>query len=212
MIDRPPTAETLNHGEPSVPRQSASVILLRDGDRGIEVLLVQRNPAQRFMGGFWVFPGGAVDACEGEGDGAHRAAAVRELEEEAGVAGIAPASLVKYSRWITPKLIEIRFDTHFFLARTPERVEARVDGTECVDLRWTSPKRALADHAAGELPLVFPTLSHLDRLSSFATADELLEHARGRVVEPVEPKVVLSGDTAQVFLPGEPGYDDDSLG
>ena len=31
------------------------------------------------MGGVWVFPGGAVDAGEGEGDAAHRVAAVREL-------------------------------------------------------------------------------------------------------------------------------------
>ena len=43
------------------------------------------------MGGVWVFPGGAVDAHEGEGDAAHRVAAVRELEEEAAVGGIDPA-------------------------------------------------------------------------------------------------------------------------
>ena len=43
------------------------------------------------MGGAWVFPGGAVDAAEGEGDAAHRAAAVRELAEEAAVEGVDPA-------------------------------------------------------------------------------------------------------------------------
>jgi 8-oxo-dGTP pyrophosphatase MutT (NUDIX family) len=212
MIDRPLIVETLNHGQPSVPRQSASVILLRDGDRAVEVLLVRRNPEQRFMGGFWVFPGGAVDAGEGEGDGSHRAAAVRELEEEAGVGGIVPDSLVKYSRWITPELIEIRFDTHFFLARAPARDEARVDGIECVDLRWTTPRRALEDHADGRLPLAFPTLSHLDQLSSFASTEELLEHAHGRDVAPVLPKVVIAGQAAQVLLPGEPGYDGRSIG
>ena len=42
------------------PRQAASLILLRDSPGGAEVLLVQRNPEQRFMGGAWVFPGGAV--------------------------------------------------------------------------------------------------------------------------------------------------------
>ena len=46
------------------PRQAASLILLRDSADGPEVLLVQRNPEQRFMGGMWVFPGGAVDAHE----------------------------------------------------------------------------------------------------------------------------------------------------
>jgi 8-oxo-dGTP pyrophosphatase MutT (NUDIX family) len=207
MIERPTTKETLNHGQPSVPRQSACVILLRDGDEGIEVLLVRRNPEQRFMGGFWVFPGGAVDAGEGEGDGAHRAAAVRELEEEAGVTGVAPDGLVKYSRWITPELVEIRFDTQFFLARAPAGVEARVDGTECVDARWTTPRLALEDHAGGALPLVFPTLRHLDELSCFATVGDLLRRARDRDVQPVQPKVVLSGQTVLIVLPGEPGYD-----
>ncbi|HEX8157452.1 MAG TPA: NUDIX hydrolase [Solirubrobacteraceae bacterium] len=207
MIERPTTTETLNHGQPSVPRQSACVILLRDGEEGIEILLVRRNPRQRFMGGFWVFPGGAVDAGDGEGDGAHRAAAVRELEEEAGVSGVAPADLVKYSRWITPELIEIRFDTQFFLARVPEGVEARVDGAECVDVRWTTPIRALEDHAGGGLALAFPTLRQLDELSRLATVDELLARGRDRDVQPVQPKIVLTGETARVLLPGEPGYD-----
>jgi hypothetical protein len=81
-----------------------------------------------------------------------------------------------------------------------------------VELRWTSPRRALEDHARGELPLVFPTLRHLDQLSNFATVAGLLGHARGRDLEPVLPKVVLSGETARVILPGEPGYDHVLLG
>ena len=36
------------------------------------------------MGGVWVFPGGAVDADDGDGEDAQRAAAIRELREEAG--------------------------------------------------------------------------------------------------------------------------------
>ena len=206
--DRPATGERLNHGPVTVPRQAASTILLRDGGDGPELLLVQRNPAQRFMGGYWVFPGGAVDADEGEGDGAHRAAAVRELREEAGVEGIDAAELVTYSRWITPELVETRFDTHFFLARAPARARARVDGVECVDLRWTTPRDALDAHRSGDLALVFPTKRHLQELTSFATVDELLRHAREAAVEPVLPRVVLRGDTAQVLLPGDPGYAD----
>ena len=211
-IDRPTITETLNHGRPTLPRQSASVLLLREGDGGLEVLLVRRSPEQRLMGGFWVFPGGAVDAGEGEGDAAHRAAAVRELAEEAGVTGIGPGELVKYSRWITPELIKIRFDTHFFLARAPTGVEARVDGVECVDLRWLAPQAAIESYAAGDLPLVFPTLKHLQQLCAFATAGELLHDARGRDVRPVLPRVLLTGETARVLLPGDAGYDDESLG
>jgi 8-oxo-dGTP pyrophosphatase MutT (NUDIX family) len=204
-IDRPPTAERLNDGPPSTPRQSASVILVRDDD-GLELLLVRRSPAQRFMGGYWVFPGGAVDAGEGEGDAAHRAAAVRELAEEAGVTGIDAGELVKYSRWITPEQIATRFDTHFFLARAPAGAQPVADGVECVDLRWSSPRAALDAHAGGRLPLVFPTLRHLQELSAFATVHELLAHARAKDIHPVQPRVVLRDGTAEVLLPGEPGY------
>jgi 8-oxo-dGTP pyrophosphatase MutT (NUDIX family) len=204
--DLPTTGQRLNHGAVTTPRQSASVILLRDGADGPKLLLVQRNPAQRFMGGYWVFPGGAVDAGEGEGDAAHRAAAVRELREEAGIAGVGAGDLVKYSRWITPELIEIRFDTHFFLARAPAGARARVDGVECVDLRWSTPRAALDAHARGQLALVFPTRRHLEELAPFETVDELFRHAREKDVQPVQPRVVLRGERAQVYLPGEPGY------
>src|SRR5271154_999590 len=98
---QPGPGEVYNPGPPARPRQAATVILLRGEDQGLEVLLVKRTPEARFMGGVWVFPGGAVDADEGDGDGAHRAAAVRELQEEAAIALSGPGELVKFSRWIT---------------------------------------------------------------------------------------------------------------
>ncbi|HEX2016344.1 MAG TPA: NUDIX hydrolase [Solirubrobacteraceae bacterium] len=199
--------ETLNPGDETVPRQAATIILLRGGAAGLELLLVKRNPEARFMGGVWVFPGGAVDAGEGEGDLAHRAAAVRELEEEAAVTLADPAALVKFSRWITPAEVKVRFDTHFFLAELPAGQEPRIDGSECVDLGWFSPTQALEAHRAGRILLVFPTIKHLEQLGAFGSAAELLEHARHRDVQPVQPRVVVSGETARVLLPGEPGYE-----
>src|SRR5215207_509915 len=134
-VHRPAPGEELNPGAPTEPRQAASVIVLRGGAEALEVLLLRRNPAARFMGGAWVFPGGAVDAGDGaegerdEGasrlagetdlDSSHRIAAVREVEEEAGLRLPDPAALVKFSRWITPPQITIRYDTHFFLAPAP---------------------------------------------------------------------------------------------
>jgi 8-oxo-dGTP pyrophosphatase MutT (NUDIX family) len=206
--DRPPPGEQLNTGAETVPRQAASVILLRGGGDALEVLLVQRNPAARFMGGAWVFPGGAVDATEGDGDSAHRICAVRELEEEAGVVLGDPDVLVAYSRWITPAQVVTRFDTHFFLAPLPEGALPRVDGREVVDLGWFTPEGALEAHRAGDILLVFPTIKHLQQLSSFASAHALLDYARGRDVVPVQPRVVVRGETARVVLPGEPGFDD----
>jgi 8-oxo-dGTP pyrophosphatase MutT (NUDIX family) len=207
-FDRPPPGEELNlTGEETPPRQAATVIVLRGGAETLEVLLVRRTPQARFMGGVWVFPGGAVDAGEGEGDAAHRVAAVRELEEEAGIVVDDPASLVKFSRWITPAEVVVRFDTHFFLAALPPGQEPSIDGSEIVDQGWFTPADALAAHERRDIALVFPTIKHLEQLSAFGSASELLAHARGRDVHPVEPRVVMEGEVARVLLPGEPGYD-----
>ncbi len=163
---------------------------------------MRRNPSARFMGGAWVFPGGAVNRDEGAGDRAHRTAAIRELEEEAGIALGDPAALVPFSRWITPAEVRIRFDTWFYLAPAPPGAEARPDGGEVVDARWYTPAGALDARDRGELFLVFPTIKHLEQLSGFASADELLAHARGREVHPVQPRVLLQGETARIVLPG----------
>ena len=211
-IDRPAPGEELTDGPPTEPRQAATVIVLRGGASSLEVLLVKRNPAQRFMGGAWVFPGGAVDTHEGEGDAAHRLAGVREVAEEASLTLPDPAALIRFSRWITPARVKIRFDTHFFLAPAPAGAEPRADGQECVDEGWFTPRQALEAHAAGELSLVFPTIKHLQQLEAFGSADELLAWAQGRVVVPVEPKVVIEGEVARVVLPGEPGYEDAPAG
>jgi 8-oxo-dGTP pyrophosphatase MutT (NUDIX family) len=204
-IDRPPPGEELSFGVPgTVPRQAASVILLRGGAHALEVLLVRRAPGARFMGGVWVFPGGAVDPTEADAD-AHRLAAVRELREEAAIALGDPAALVKFSRWITPPEILTRFDTHFFVAALPPGQEPRIDGREVVELRWFTPHAALDAFARDEIVLVFPTIKHLEQLARFAGADEVLEYARGRHVRPVVPRVVRNGERARVVLPGEPG-------
>jgi 8-oxo-dGTP pyrophosphatase MutT (NUDIX family) len=208
-IDRPAFGEELRtDGEETVPRQAATIILLRGGAATLEVLLVRRTPKARFMGGVWVFPGGAVDTTEGEGETAHRIAAIRELEEEAGIALDDPRALVKFSRWITPPEVKIRFDTHFFLAPAPPIQEPRVDGDECVDFGWFTPRAALDAADRDEIALVFPTIKHLEQLAGFATADELLAHARGRDVQPVVPRVVKEGEVARIVLPGE----DDGFG
>ena len=205
-FDRPAPSEELNTGEPTVPRLAATVILLRGGERALELLLVKRNPDARFMGGAWVFPGGAVEAGEGDDDAALRAAALRELREEAGVAVSDPSALVKFSHWITPAQVRTRYDTHFFLCTLPDGAQPHPDGAETVDACWFAPAAALAAHRAGEILLVFPTIKHLEQLASFASADEVLEHARSHAVMPVQPRVVFSGETARVVLPGEPDY------
>src|ERR1700704_6103634 len=105
----PGPGEDLNPGQETVPRPAATVILLRGGSSALELLLVERNPSARFMGAAWVFPGGAVNPADGSGDSAHRKAALRELQEEAGISLSDPESLTPFSRWITPAQVKIRF-------------------------------------------------------------------------------------------------------
>ena len=204
-VDRPGPGEELNTGDVAVPRVAASVIVLRDTDSGPEVLLVQRNPEARFMGGAWVFPGGAV---HDEDDGA-AGTGVRELEEEAGLAIEDADALVPWSRWITPAQVKIRFDTWFYVARAPEDADPKCDGEECVDLRWLRPQDALDAYQRDELLLVFPTIRHLQELAMYESVEHILDTGRNRRIQPIEPRVVLGeGGVARVLLPGEPGYDD----
>ena len=208
-IDRPGPGEELNTGAAATPpRLAATIILLRGGAQALELLLVRRNPEARFMGGVWVFPGGAVDRDEGSGDVALRAAALRELDEEAGIRLGDPLELVPFSRWITPAEVKTRFDTWFFLAHAPDGAEPSIDGEEAVDSGWFTPQAALDAHRAGEILLVFPTIKHLEQLAPFGSVDALVEHARGKEVLPVLPKVVMGGETARILLPGEPGFDE----
>lgn len=164
---------------------------------------MERNPEQRFMGGAWVFPGGATH----DEDATELDTAVRELREEAGIALPEDADPVRFSRWITPAEVELRFDTHFFVVRAPREAVPAVDGGECVDACWIRPGDALEAGRRGELKLVFPTMKHLEELAAFASVEEVLAAARARRVMPVQPRLLVQGGVAQVLMPGEPGYD-----
>ena len=87
------------------PRPAATLILLRAGPTGLETLMLQRAQSAAFLGGAYVFPGGALDASDvaprrvvglteaqanqrldlARGALAYYVAAVRECFEEAGV-------------------------------------------------------------------------------------------------------------------------------
>jgi 8-oxo-dGTP pyrophosphatase MutT (NUDIX family) len=209
--------------DPATPRRAASLILLRRGGRhrkrGVEVLLVRRSPEASFMPGVWVFPGGVVESDEAvpgsiegqahDADGlelAHRACAVRELREEAGIELPADLELRPWSRWITPEAAPVRFDTRFYVALAPAHSPPRPDGAETTEAAWISPREALELHGSGELPLVFPTIKHLESLLPYTQAQEVLEAARNREIVPVLPRVVGEGKALRVVLPGEPGY------
>ena len=73
------------------PRPSATLMVTRDGDDGVEVLLGQRSESMPSFPGYWAFPGGGVSkvdkaASEVLGISVQHCAILRELVEELGLA------------------------------------------------------------------------------------------------------------------------------
>lgn len=160
------------------PIPAATLVLLRDGDDGVEVLMLRKTSAIRF-GGMWVFPGGRVDPGDrlpGDDDTmAARRAAAREAREEAGIE-VDPGEFLWFSHWTPPPITPKRFSTWFFAARAEGHHAAiTVDGGEIDDHLWINPARALARHAVGEIDLVPPTWMTLQRLCARDTVTGVLE-------------------------------------
>lgn len=204
---------------PAEPRPAATVLLLRDGPEGPEVWLTERARGMAFMASAWVFPGGRVDPADAEVAVIPPAkepaapfwvAALRELEEEAGVrlAGEPQAAvgrLKPWARWVTPEIEPRRYDTFFFAARLPEGAEPRVDGGEAVRGGWFTAPRAIGLCQAGELPVAPPTLRTLYELAAFRDVAGVL--AAERALFPILPRFQDGGDgVLHVLLPGDPDH------
>ena len=69
----------------AAPIPASTVALLRDVEGGVEVCMLRRPGGSSFAPGAVVFPGGAVDASDGNGDAAFAVAGVREVLEEVGI-------------------------------------------------------------------------------------------------------------------------------
>ncbi|MEE2636433.1 MAG: NUDIX domain-containing protein [Acidobacteriota bacterium] len=161
-----------------VPRPAASVVLLRDTDTGPEVLYLRRSPELRFMGGYWVFPGGRIDpedhdtASDTDELGPARRAAAREAFEEAGVR-VDPGTLHPICQWTTPAASPIRFATWFF-ATAADPPSVRVDGTEIHAHQWWRPAAALRAHREQRIKFANPTFALSTRLAKHPTVDQAL--------------------------------------
>lgn len=151
--------------------EAATVVLLRQTEKGCESLMLAKTKGQSF-GGLWVFPGGRVESGDGVGLHGARQAAVREAEEETRLK-LDPASLVPLSYWVPPPEAPKRFLTWFFVAEVPaDGPEVQVDGTEISDHVWTGPAAAMESHERGEIKLLPPT---------WITLHELVRLGLGRV-------------------------------
>ena len=163
---------------PVAPQAASSVILLRTGLAGPELLFLKRNQDLRFHGGYWVFPGGRIDPSDYPDGGTHdeavaaKRAAVREAEEEAGVE-VAVDDLGFAIHWTTPLDSPIRFSTWFFAAEAPDGT-VEVDGQEIHEYRWLRPRDALDRQRDGDMKLAAPTFAITTRLAAYPSVDEAL--------------------------------------
>ena len=179
-------------------RRAASVVCVRAGGDGRpEVLVVERSAASRFLPGYVAFPGGAVDADDeeragrwfGDREEASRAAAIREVVEEVGLAltaagfrastTLAPseadpppaAALSPLCHWIAPEDVPVRFDARYFVVAAGGDVDAVADGAEVADAWWVEPAVLLTEWEQGKRKLYWPTwltVSHLATCGSVA--------------------------------------------
>ncbi|MCP5027102.1 MAG: NUDIX hydrolase [Actinomycetia bacterium] len=170
VIDHPQTPR------PALP--AATAVLLRDGSRGLEVLMVRRNSKTAF-GGMWAFPGGVIEHEDIPDDSAPdpmpaaRVAVVRETREEVGLE-LDESSLVLLSHWLPPADSPVRFSTWFFAAPVPPG-SVEVDGGEIHEHRWLQPTEAMRLRNEGEIELVTPTFVTLHNLTRHETVSSAVE-------------------------------------
>jgi 8-oxo-dGTP pyrophosphatase MutT (NUDIX family) len=219
---RRPSGEAAGVAEAGVPstehvpvHRAATVILVRDGGRGLEALLVRRNSNLVFHGGSWVFPGGRVDpgdyptAAADDHETAAVSAAIREAQEEAGL--LVPASsLHPFAHWTTPPGRPRRFATWFFLAAAPE-AEVVTDGLEIDDHRWFTPAEALEARREGEIELPPPTFVSLTRLAECADTAAALDQVATYPYLRFNPRLTRVEGGMLTFYEGDVAYEDDTL-
>ncbi|MBK9384082.1 MAG: MBL fold metallo-hydrolase [Planctomycetes bacterium] len=145
----------------SALREASAVVLLRTGERGVEIYLAKRSPELRFFGGYWACPGGGLEPVDGSGDEAWFACARRELEEEI---ALRVEHLGYLGERTTPPFAPVRYKTRFFEAELPLGAEPRIASGELVEGRFFAPAEALASWSRGELWIVPPVLSLLEAL------------------------------------------------
>jgi 8-oxo-dGTP pyrophosphatase MutT (NUDIX family) len=190
-------------------RQAASVIAGRDGDLGLEVLVLERGANSRFLPGYVAFPGGSTDGGDaelaerwfGSAGEAARACAVRELFEEVGLAmtaeGLSEADgrsfgslsdapprtqqLSEIAHWVAPAEVPVRFDARYFAIEAPMGLRLVPDGGETADAWWASPKELLDEWRSELRKLYWPTYFTMRAIAPcIGVADLLALHIETR--------------------------------
>jgi len=106
------------------------------------------------------------------------------------------------ARWTTDRDIEPRrFDALFLIARVPEGQVPVADDREQFEPSWRRAAEALAEHEAGRMPIIFPTLRTLRWLAGFGSVDAALQAcAGGSPLWESCPRGALVGGQPQRFM------------
>jgi len=116
--------------------------------------------------------------------------------------------LVPWARWITPEGEPRRFDAWFFAAALPDGQEAVGHEQEADHVAWLRPADAIESAQAGEISLLPPTATTLNEFASAVAAGAGLADILGlrRVIEPIQPRLVLENGAAWLIIPDEVEY------
>jgi len=192
-------------------KPAATIVVVRERNNTIQVLLLRRNPKVVFAGDNWVFPGGKVEAIELEQAGddidvAYRLAAIRECKEETGIL-MHPEQLVPVSHWTTPKSQKKRFATQFYMGLLTQDVSVEVDQSEIIDHVWLTPQDALEQQAAGQLEMMPPTFVTLASISKHQNYNDILSYVQEFGTQAYKPRIkVRSPGNATFLYQGDSGY------
>lgn len=168
---------------------SSSLILRRpDG----AVFWVQRQVHDRFLSGFWAFPGGMAEKGETPEE-----TAIRETREEVGYRHPDPTTLRAIGEWLAPPYLGVKLRTRFFLvdvdATCPAVVPPR--SQELMAGEWIQPQTALDRYQQGLALLAPPTLSLLKALVAGGAEGDFLAdphaHAQAPAHSRVRPHIAL---------------------
>ena len=81
------------------------------------------------------------------------------------------------ARWVTPVGPPRRYDTRFVVTAMPASQVPLHDDDEAVNHEWVRAAEALSANERGEMVMMTPTLSMLQRLASFSTIEQALASA-----------------------------------
>ncbi|MFI2565822.1 NUDIX hydrolase [Paenarthrobacter sp. NPDC018779] len=108
----------------------------------------------------------------GKSAGTVLAAAIREVQEEAGLT-LDPADLRPWANWITPVDMPKRFDTYFYVAKPAPDTAPQHQTTEAWQSLWMPVDGILSAEAEGKLQLMPPTYYLLKEISGFDSVDAM---------------------------------------